>query len=421
MARIVVAGGSLGGLFVANMLLRQGHDVTILEKALGSLDGRGAGIVTHDALAEALIIAGVPASESLGVQVEKRVTLSAAGDCLDEIVLPQILTSWSRLYHLLKNQFPPERYLQGKTIIGLTQTDSAVNITCEDKSEYAAELLIASDGIRSGVRAQLAPMVQPEYAGYIAWRGVCDESVLSNYTRASLFNYFGFCLPSGEQMLGYPVAGSGNDTRAGKRRYNFVWYRPADATTELNELLTDTDGITYPLGIPPAKVAWRHIARMRETARAILAPQFAEVIEKTPQPFLQAIYDVYSRQITFNRVALMGDAAFVGRPHVGMGVTKAGDEARVIASCITTFGATPKALLAYETSRLTLGQQVVKRAQYLGCYMQAQGKQGNTADLPVNTVKRNANTVMSETAVDISQLLAEGRAVPPEFQHSVKI
>jgi 2-polyprenyl-6-methoxyphenol hydroxylase-like FAD-dependent oxidoreductase len=192
MARIVVAGGSLGGLFVANMLLRQGQDVTILEKALGSLDGRGAGIVTHDALAEALIIAGVPASESLGVQVEKRVTLSAAGDCLDEIVLPQILTSWSRLYHLLKNQFPSERYLQGKTIIGLTQTDSAVNITCEDKSEYTAELLIASDGIRSGVRAQLAPLVQPEYAGYIAWRGVCDESVLSNYTRASLFNYFGF-------------------------------------------------------------------------------------------------------------------------------------------------------------------------------------------------------------------------------------
>ena len=80
MAKIIVAGGSLGGLFVANMLLRQGHDVAILEKAFGSLDGRGAGIVTHDALAEALLIAGVPASESLGVQVEKRVTLGVDGE-----------------------------------------------------------------------------------------------------------------------------------------------------------------------------------------------------------------------------------------------------------------------------------------------------------------------------------------------------
>ena len=421
MAKIIVAGGSLGGLFVANMLLRQGHDVAILEKAFGSLDGRGAGIVTHDALAEALLIAGVPASESLGVQVEKRVTLGVDGECLDAMNLPQILTSWSRLYHLLKNQFPSERYLQGKTIVSLSQTDGAVKITCEDRSEYEAELLIASDGIRSGVRAQLAPTVQPEYAGYVAWRGVCDESVLSNYTLASLFNYFGFCLPSGEQMLGYPVAGSGNDTRAGKRRYNFVWYRPASASQELPNLLTDADGVNYPLGIPPAKVAWRHIAHMRATARTILAPQFAEITEKTPQPFFQAIYDLSSSQIAFNRVALMGDAAFVGRPHVGMGVTKAGDEARVIASCIETFGATPKALLAYQNSRLTLGQQVVKRAQYLGRYMQSQGKQSNSGEFHATAIKRNANTVMSETAVDISQLLLEGKAVPQEFQHSVKI
>lgn len=117
----------------------------------------------------------------------------------------------------------------------------------------------------------------------------------------------------------------------------------------------------------------------------------------------------------------MGDAAFVGRPHVGMGVTKAGDEARVIASCIETFGATPKALLAYQNSRLTLGQQVVKRAQYLGRYMQSQGKQSNSGEFHATAIKRNANTVMSETAVDISQLLLEGKAVPQEFQHSVKI
>jgi 2-polyprenyl-6-methoxyphenol hydroxylase-like FAD-dependent oxidoreductase len=32
MAKILVIGGSLGGLFAANILLRQGHDVTLLEK-----------------------------------------------------------------------------------------------------------------------------------------------------------------------------------------------------------------------------------------------------------------------------------------------------------------------------------------------------------------------------------------------------
>ena len=413
MAKILVAGGSLGGLFVANILLRQGHDVTLLEKTVGSLDGRGAGIVTHDALAEALRAAGVTVDETLGVSVSKRVTLGADGQSLGEMELPQVLTSWSRLYHMLKESFPSERYLQGKTVKTVAQDANAVHVLCEDGSKYDAELLIASDGIRSAVRAQVAPQIQPEYAGYIAWRGVCDEACLSKHTLETLFNRFGFCLPNGEQMLGYPVAGSGNDTRPGKRRYNFVWYRPASEHEELVSLLTDDDGHHYPTGIPPLKVSWRHIAHMRKVAQEILAPQYAEILEKTAAPFLQAIYDVRSEQIVFGRIALMGDAAFVGRPHVGMGVTKAGDEAIVIAKHIAALGATPEALKAYSDERLELGQQVVARAQYLGRYMQAQGSKGNRDN---EKLKRNADTVMAETAIDISELLAQGKAVP-EYAH----
>ena len=409
MAKILVVGGSLGGLLVANILLRQGHDVTLLEKANGSLDGRGAGIVTHDALTEALRAAGVSVDETLGVLVTKRVTLGADGQSLGEMEMPQILTSWSRLYHMLKESFPSERYLQGKTVKSVTQDANSVKVLCEDGNQYEAELLIASDGIRSAVRAQVAPQIQPEYAGYIAWRGVCDEASLSNYTLDTLFNCFGFCLPNGEQMLGYPVAGSGNDTRPGKRRYNFVWYRPASEHEELVSLLTDDDGHHYPAGIPPLKVSWKHIAHMRKVAKEILAPQYAEILEKTSTPFLQAIYDVRSEQIVFGRIALMGDAAFVGRPHVGMGVTKAGDEAMVIAKHIAKLGATPAALNAYGEERLKLGQQVVARAQYLGRYMQAQGSKGNRDN---EKLKRNADTVMAETAIDISNLLAQGKAVP---------
>lgn len=409
MAKILVVGGSLGGLFAANILLRQGHDVTLLEKAAGSLDGRGAGIVTHDALAIALRQAGVAVDDTLGVHVTERITLGEDGQSLGMMKLPQVLTSWSRLYFMLKESFPVERYLQGKTVKSVGQTTDQVEVMCEDGSNYVAELLIASDGIRSSVRAQVAPHIKPEYAGYIAWRGVCDEACLSKHTLDTLFNRFGFCLPKGEQMLGYPVAGSGNDTRPGKRRYNFVWYRPASESEELVSLLTDDDGNYYPTGIPPLKVSWKHIAKMRNIAREILAPQYAEILEKTAAPFLQAIYDVRSEEIVFGRIALMGDAAFVGRPHVGMGVTKAGDEAIVIAKHIAQLGATPEALKAYRDERLKLGQQVVARAQYLGRYMQAQGSKGTPNG---ENLKRNAVTVMAETAIDISELLAQGKAVP---------
>jgi len=272
-----------------------------------------------------------------------------------------------------------------------------VQVRCANGVELSADLLVASDGIRSTVRAAVAPQVQPVYSGYMAWRGVCDEAVLSGLTRRTLFETFGFGLPEGEQMLGYPVAGAGNATRPGQRRYNFVWYRPAREHDELRALLTDADGVHHPLGIPPHQVHWREVARMREAARTLLAPQWAEVAEKTAQPFLQPIFDVLSERLAFGRIALMGDAAFVARPHVGMGVAKAGDDALALVRAISAHGASPEALQAYERERQPAGQAAVQRARWLGTYIQAAGP--GDASLP----RPDVQTLLNETAIDLGR------------------
>lgn len=384
----------------ANVLLRAGHDVTVLEKASASLDGRGAGIVTHSGLVSALRAAGVTVDETLGVAVASRVVLDAQGEAVARGDYAQVLTSWSRLYALLLAALPVERYLRGRSVVRVDQDGQGVRVHCADGEPLEADLLIASDGIRSAVRAQLAPHAQAEYAGYVAWRGVCDEGLLSRRTLDTLFDHFGFGLPRGEQMIGYPVAGPGNAIARGRRRYNFVWYRPADETGELRRLMTDADEVHHVAGIPPHKVSWREIARMREAARALLAPQWAEVMEKTAQPFLQPIHDLMSRQLAFGRVALMGDAAFVARPHVGMGVTKAGDDALALAAAISELGATPQALQRYESQRLPAGRAVVERGRRLGAYMQAQG--GSAAERGAAETARDASTVLRETAIDLT-------------------
>ena len=395
MARILIAGGSLGGLLAANMLLRDGHDVHVLEKAVGSLDGRGAGIVTHAALFDGLRRAGVRVDDSLGVRVESRVALDGRGEVVAQLAMPQVLTSWSRLYALLSSALPVPRCHRGTEVRRVESPANGVRVHTAAGTAFDGDLLIASDGIRSAVRAQFAPGAVPQYAGYIAWRGVCEEAVLSSATRASMFDKFAFGLPPGEQLIGYPVAGPDNTTEAGRRRFNFVWYRPADEHGALRELLTDADGEHHAQGIPPSKVSLWQVAAMREAARRVLAPQFAEVLEKTAQPFLQPIFDVTSDRLAFDRVALMGDAAFVARPHVGMGVTKAAADAIALTESIRAHGATPAALRAYESSRLPAGHAVVQRARELGAYLQAQIGGGKS-------IPRDAETVLRQTAVDVT-------------------
>ncbi len=400
MAKILVVGGSLGGLFVGNLLHCAGHEVHILEKVLGSLDGRGAGIVTHPSLMQALSLVGITLDDNIGVPVQGRVTLDAKGNTIAQMHLPQVLTSWSRLYHLLKEKFPASRYHGGKALHRLEQDTAHVTAYCEDGTQFTGDLLIASDGLRSAVRAILCPKAMPEYAGYVAWRGVCDEHLLSQHTLNTLFEYFSFGLPEGEQILGYPVAGLNNNITPGNRRYNFVWYHQAPANNALRDLLTDADGNYFPQGIAPVKVSYKHIAHIRERARKTLAPQWAEVLEKTGMVFFQPIYDVYSEKIAFEKIALMGDASFVARPHVGMGVSKAAEDAMSLCNHIEQLGASPEAILAYQIDRLRIGQRVIARAQYLGQYMSAQGQEELKKDL-----QGIAKRVMAETAVDITTLL----------------
>ena len=398
MSRILVIGGSLGGLFVANMLHRDGHDVQVLEKVKGSMNGRGAGIVSHDALVKSLERAGLDVQATLGVEVPGRVLLDQAGQSLIAFDMPQVLTSWSRLYQILRAALPADRYFQGVSVSRVEEQGDSVQVFASadgQESVWSADIVIASDGIRSNVRQQFFPQVQPQYAGYIAWRGVCDESLLSNLTQTTLFDYFGFCVPPDEQIIGYPVAGSDNNTSRGHRAYNFVWYRPATGD-ELQAVLTDADGVHYPQGIPPNKVSWQQLAHVRAEARRLLSPQFAEILEKTPQPFLQPIFDLVSDTLTVGRVALMGDAAFVARPHIGMGVAKASEDAVALADAIRTHGANPSALAAYAQIRQPAGRYAVQRARWLGSYV----KSPDGSNPPMSQRQHQA---IHETAIDLGR------------------
>jgi 2-polyprenyl-6-methoxyphenol hydroxylase-like FAD-dependent oxidoreductase len=368
----VVIGGSMSGLFAANLLARAGWRAEIYERADAQLSGRGAGIVTHAAMRAVLRAAGCDPARDLGIDVAGRKTLDRAGRVIGQYACPQTLTSWDRVFRMLRESFPAGRYHLGRELRRIEQSADGVVAHFADGTRVAADLVVGADGFRSTVRAQILPDIKPVYAGYVAWRGLVPESALSAATHADLFDALVFALPPGEQCLSYPVAGPDNDLRPGHRRCNLVWYRPAPEQTELRHMLTDAAGHVHALGIPPPLVRPKVIAELRAAARALLPPQLDEVVRLTERPFLQPIYDVETTRMAVGRVALLGDAAFLARPHVAAGVTKAAEDAMALATALHTTPAVDPALARFESARMSINRQVMQRGRDLGTYLQPQ-------------------------------------------------
>jgi 2-polyprenyl-6-methoxyphenol hydroxylase-like FAD-dependent oxidoreductase len=86
--------------------------------------------------------------------------------------------------------------------------------------------------------------------------------------------------------------------------------------------------------------------------------------------------------MVFERTVLVGDAAFVARPHVGTGVTKAALDAQCLADALSACGGdTDAALSRFESERLAAGRALVARGRYLGAYLESQSA-GRKGDRP---------------------------------------
>ncbi len=396
--RAIVIGGSFGGLFAANLLARAGWEVEVFERAGEALADRGAGIVTHDELFDAIRRAGAVIDASIGCATHSRATLDREGNLVAAMPLDQILTAWGRLYRLLKDVFAAENYHYGRAFERFEQDESQVTAYFSDGSSASGDLLIGADGIRSIVRAQVAPHSTPAYAGYVAWRGLVDECALSAQTRRALADRMTFGLPPGEMMLTYLVAGRDYTTEPGQRRYNFVWYRPAAEQTVLRDLFTDAQGRHYGHNIPPDRIRPEVIAGMHAAAGQLLAPPFVEVVRATGEPLFQPIYDLESAQLVRGRAAILGDAAFVARPHVGLGVTKAAGDAVALADALAAHPDDPAAALSiYEAKRLAFGASIVAHARVLGLGIGPAAPAGPQAVLAAYL--RRPEVVMREIAV----------------------
>lgn len=394
--RVIVVGGSIGGLFSAALLKANGWAVDVYERTEVELAGRGAGIVTHKPLLDALEACGA-GTRALGVVSQRRAAYDIKGNIVHAFDFPQLVTSWDRLQNLTRNCVDDAHYHLGHALTRFEDTGGHVRAWFANGHMVEADLLVGADGFRSAVRGQLFPAVQPQYAGYVVWRGVAPEEALPEEIRTGAFGDFGFHLPDGDgEVIGYPIAGADNDLRVGHRRYNWVWYRVVDQDT-LADMLTDETGTRHDISIPPPLIRKGVIARLRQDAHAKISRPFATILDHVEAPFFTPIYDHASPAMVTGRVALLGDAAFVARPHVGAGVTKAAEDAVALSDALRKASNVEEGLAAYDEMRLEANRLAYDRARHLGEYLIP--KYRNEAERALWASQHNIHTIMRDTAV----------------------
>lgn len=363
---VVVVGGSLAGLMHALTIFTHcpTTKVTILERSpTALLHNQGAGVVAGSDT-QAFFSQYVCPGQDFAVPSTQRRYLDRNGDVIQRSAedREQRMTSWDTLYRFLRwrvDDMDIEDYVSGTNLENLKDRLSShshgkadyqygcnvrsvddlgvsggVRVHWINKSggaeELTADLVIAADGASSSVRRALLPAVERKYAGYVALRGTVPEDQISESATKAFVQRFTFFHSEGTQILAYIIPGENGTLEPGKRLTNWVWYRNfKEDGPELQDLMTGKDGSRHRITLPLDQMKDDVWTRQKQDAREALPPQFAELVNKTVHPFVQAITDNISPTNEFcgGKLLLVGDALAGYRPHTAASTSQAAFDA----------------------------------------------------------------------------------------------
>ena len=356
----MILGGSLAGLMHAHTVLTHSPStkVTILERSpTALLHNQGAGVVAGSETQE-FFEKYVRPGRDIAVTSQQRLYLDKQGGIVEGSVdkRQQRMTSWDLLYRFLRwrvdgmaveeyfndikaipvNSGSKAEYLNGCTVSNLEDlgVSKSIRVTWKDKSVKSqsadADLVIAADGGSSTTRRLLKPAVERKYVGYVAFRGTVPETQLSEAASTVFSEHFAFYHTQGVQILAYLIPGENGTLEKGHRLMNWVWYvNFEEGSTELDDLMTDNDGKRHVITLPPGGMKKSEWQKQIKLADDVLPPQYAELVNKTQQPFVQAITDNISDENSFmdGKVLLVGDALAGFRPHTAASTGQAAFDA----------------------------------------------------------------------------------------------
>ncbi|WP_462381924.1 salicylate 1-monooxygenase [Pseudomonas sp. Marseille-QA0892] len=230
---------------------------------------------------------------------------------------------------VLASRLPDHVARFNKRAAGVEQTDD-VKVTFTDGTEYHGDLLIAADGIKSGIRNHVlegegAPSAAPRFSGTCAYRGMIESECLRHAYR---------CKGIDEHLIDVPQMYLGLD--------GHILTFPVKKGKLINVVAFVSDrsqaNPLWPEGQP-----WVRACTQREMLGAFdgWCDAARTLLECIPKPTLWALHELEELPTYVHRnVALIGDAAHAMLPHQGAGAGQGLEDAYFLASLL----ANPKVL-----------------------------------------------------------------------------
>ncbi len=361
--RVGIVGGSIAGCTAAIELTRAGHQVTVIERSRGGLNGRGAGIGTPLETFQTLV------SRDLIGEATPRFTVSdhplvgrrdaddRYGHTALTLPLSMALLNWGDLWSELRARVPSTAYVEGRTITAAKQMDGEVLISATDGWSETFDLVFFADGYRSMGRRALFPDAEMAYRGYVLWRGVLEERRLSESAplETALYRLHYKGLPG--NAVFYFVPGEGGSTKADERLVNWACYLPV-AAEDLPAFLVDRGGQRQEYSLPPGSMRIAEEERLKGLMADHLPSYFADIIAESFDTFVQPIFSGTVPAYARGRMALLGDAGAVAPPFTGSGVFKAMMNAVDLATALAELSSADATLEQWSSEQTRRGRRL---------------------------------------------------------------
>jgi len=260
--------------------------------------------------------------------------------------------NWSILWRVLRAKVPDATYRAGTSVTAIEPDEAGAVVTTTEGQERF-DVVIGADGYRSLVRRYVSPGSEIVPSGYAIWRGSYPERLLPAEIIADLERETGFYLFPGGHGGAYLIP---DPLDAASRLVNCGLYLMSATPIESLSLMA------------PGTVNSELKDQFTRAVDRQLPRFWAEIMGKIGWERLsvQPVYDVTVARYASGRLALIGDAGAVARPHTASGASTALQDALALERHCRQAGTWGEALARYDRERCTAGNAQAELGRRLG-------------------------------------------------------